>query len=156
MSKLSAAFGESYEKAVDQIRTRSFTLAGHEFKVRIPLTAEMMALQERINKVDESKAQEKFDSMTAELKINPPDGVEIVGDDVFVNGKSTKELVNAVLTMENRIVEYIRLLVPVNGSLEDISYEEIEAEWPLPVQMEMVEKIGDAIQPGYKESRKNS
>lgn len=156
MSKLSAAFGKSYEKALDQIRTKSFFLGGHEFKVRIPLTAEMTALQQRVAQVDKAKSDAKFEEMTKELKANTIEGVEVIGDDVFVNGKSTRELVNAVLTMENRIVEYIRLLVPVNGSLSDITYEEIESEWPLSVQMEIMEKIGEAIQPGYKDTRKNS
>jgi len=41
-------------------------------------------------------------------------------------------------------------------SLDDITYAEIEGEWPLSVQMEIVERIGEAIQPGYKETRKNS
>jgi hypothetical protein len=156
MSRFAAAFGKSYEGAVAQIRTRSFFIGGHEFKVRIPLTVEMNAMQERITKVDEEKAKAKFDSMTKELRNAPPAGVEVLEDDVIIEGKSTKDLVNAVLIMENRIVEYIRLLVPVNGTLDDITYEEIEAEWPLPIQMEIVEKISDVIQPGYKETRKNS
>jgi hypothetical protein len=156
MSKLSAAFGKKYESAVAQIRTTSFVIEGFEFKARIPLTAEMMALQNRIAKVDEEKLKAKFDEMTKELRGNPIEGVEVTEDDVIVNGKSTRELANAVLMMENRVVEYIRLLVPANGDLSDITYEEIEAEWPLAVQMEIVQKISDAIQPGYKDTRKNS
>jgi hypothetical protein len=57
--------------------------------------------------------------------------------------------------MENKILEYIKLLVPANGSLNDITYEEVEAEWPTQVQMEILEKISEAIQPGYKDARKN-
>ena len=156
MSKLSSAFGKKYETALQQIRTRSFTIAGHEFKVRIPLTAEMDAITKRISSIDEAKRDAKFKEMTENLTHNPEIGIERTDDDVIINGKSTKELVTAVLTMENRIVEYVRLLVPVNGTLDDITYEEIEAEWPLAVQMEMIEAITDAIQPGYKENRKNS
>jgi hypothetical protein len=156
MSKLASAFGKSYESAIAQIRTKSFVIGGHEFKVRIPLTAEMTALQSRITTVDPEKAKAKFDEMTKELRSAPPAGVQITDDDVIVGEKSTKELVNAVLMMENRVIEYIRLLVPVKGTLDDITYEEIEAEWPLAVQMEIVEKINEAIQPGYKETRKNS
>jgi hypothetical protein len=156
MSRLAAAFGKSYESAVAQIRTKTFFIGGHEFKVRIPLTAEMTALQARITQVDPEKARAKFDEMTKGLRVNPPAGVEITEDDVIIEGKSTKELVNAVLMMENRVIEYIRLLIPVKGTLDDITYDEIEAEWPLAVQMEIVEKISDAIQPGYKDARKNS
>ena len=156
MSKLSSAFGKKYESAVAQIRTKTFSIGGHEFKVRIPLTAEMNALQERIVKVDESKVKARFDSMTKELRTNTPVGVDITETDVIIDGKSTLELSKAVLMMEQRVIEYIRLLVPVSGNLDDITYEEIEEEWPLAVQMEIIDKINEAIQPGYKDTRKNS
>jgi len=156
MSKLSAAFGKKYESALTQIRTRSFMAGGFEFKVRIPLTAEMTAMQERIAKVDEAKAEAKFQELTKELRDNPPANVQILDNDVVIDGKSTRELVNAVLMMESRVVEYIRLLVAASGSLDDITYEEIEAEWPLSVQMDIVERVNEAIQPGYKDARKNS
>ena len=156
MSKLASAFGKKYESAVAQIRTKTFSIGGHEFKVRVPLTAEMNALQERVAKIDPDKLQEKFDDMTKELRDAPPSGVEITETDVVIEGKSTKELAKDVLMMESLVVEYIRLLIPVNGSLDDITYEEIEAEWPLSVQMEIVDRINDAIQPGYKDTRKNS
>lgn len=116
----------------------------------------MNALQERIAKVDESKVQAKFEEMTKELRSSPPAGVEVTENDVIIDGKSTQELANAVLMMENRVVEYIRLLIPVNGTLDDITYAEIEEEWPLSVQMEIVERVNEAIQPGYKDTRKNS
>ena len=156
MTKLSSAFGKKYDSALSEIRTRKFNLGGFDFKVRVPLTAELDAIQKRINDIDEAKFQERFKSTTEGLTDSPVAGVEVVGDDVIVNGKSSKELVRAVLTMENRILEYVRLLVPANGSMEDITYEDIEAEWPLAVQMQIYEAINEAIQPGYKESRKNS
>ena len=92
MSKLASAFGKKYESALAQIRTKSFVIEGFEFKVRIPLTAEMTALQERIVRVDEAKLQERFEEMTKEIRKNPTDGIEITKDDVIVNGKSTREL----------------------------------------------------------------
>lgn len=156
MSKFASAFGEKYDSALNQIRTKSFTIGGYQFNVRVPLTAEVTALQERIAQIDKDKLQAKFDEMTAEIRKSPIEGVEITEDDVIINGKSTRELANAVLMMEQRVVEYIRLLVPVNGSLDDITYPEIEEEWPLSVQMEIVERISEAIQPGYKDTRKNS
>jgi hypothetical protein len=156
MSKLSSAFGEKYQAALDQIRTKTFVLGGHEFKVRVPLSSEMDAIQDRIKTVNAEKAEANYVKMTSELRDGVIEGVEVIENDVIVNGKSTRELVNSVLMMENRIVEYIRLLVPINGNLNDITYEEIEQEWPLSVQMEIVEAIGDSIQPGYKDSRKNS
>lgn len=156
MSKLSAALGTKYESAAPQIRTKSFTIAGFEFKVRVPLTSELTAMQARISDIDQEKIEAKFKEMTKELVHMPDAGIEVTDNDVIINGKSSRDLATAVLTMEKRIVEYMRLLVPVNGSMDDITYEDIEDEWPLAVQMEIMDAISEAIQPGYKDSRKNS
>lgn len=150
MTKLTSAFGE-----ISNLRTKSFELAGYDFKVRVPLTKELDAMQERIAKFDQAEYQKRFDKMTASFRNDTIEGVVVTDDDVIVEGRSTKELVETILQMENRIVEYIKLLVPVNGTLGDITYEEIEAEWPTPVQLEIIAKISEAIQPGYKDSRKN-
>ena len=150
MTKLTSAFGE-----ISNLRTKSFELAGYNFKVRVPLTKELDAMQERIEKFDQAEFQKRFDKMTASFRNDTIEGVEVTDDDVIVEGRSTKELVKTILQMENRVVEYIRLLVPVNGTLDNITYEEIEAEWPTAVQLEILAKISEAIQPGYKDSRKN-
>lgn len=150
MTKLTSAFGE-----ISNLRTKSFELAGFNFSVRVPLTKELDAMQERIAKFDQAEFQRRFDKMTASFRTGTFDGVEVTETDVIVEGRSTKELVQTILQMENRVVEYIKLLVPVNGSLDDITYEDIEAEWPTPVQLEIIAKISEAIQPGYKDSRKN-
>jgi hypothetical protein len=74
---------------------------------------------------------------------------------VIIEGRSTRELVKSIMQMENRTVEYIKLIVPENGNLDDITYKEIDEEWPFQVQLEILNKISEAIQPGYKDSRKN-
>ncbi len=150
MTKLTSAFGE-----ISNLRTKSFELAGYNFKVRVPLTKELDAMQERIEKYDQAEFQKRFDKMTASFRTGTFEGVVVTDDDVVVEGRSTKELVQSILKMENQMVEYIKLLVPVNGTLDDITYEEIEAEWPTSVQLEILAKITEAIQPGYKDSRKN-
>jgi hypothetical protein len=150
MTKLTSAFGE-----IPNLRTKSFELAGYNFKVRVPLTKELDAMQDRIEKFDQAEFKKRFDKMTSSFRTSTFDGVEVTDDDVVVEGRSTKELVKTILQMENRVVEYIKLLVPVNGTLGEITYEEIEAEWPTPVQLEILAKISEAIQPGYKDSRKN-
>lgn len=150
MTKLTSAFGE-----ISNLRTKSFELAGYDFKVRVPLTKELDAMQERIVKIDQAEFQRRFDKMTASFRTGTFEGVVVTDDDVVVEGRSTKELVQSILKMENQMVEYIKLLVPVNGTLDDITYEEIEAEWPTSVQLEILAKISEAIQPGYKDSRKN-
>ena len=55
----------------------------------------------------------------------------------------------------SRITEYIRLLVAADGSdaLAEITYDEINAEWPLQVQLALVDKIGEVIAPTYQEAR---
>lgn len=151
MTKLTSAFGE-----ISNLRTKTFELAGHEFKVRVPLTKELDAMQERIQKFDQTEYQKRFDKMTASFRDTQAiEGIVVTDDDVIVEGRSTKELVETILQMENRMVEYIKLLIPTNGTLDEITYEDIEAEWPTPVQLEVLAKISEAIQPGYKDSRKN-
>jgi hypothetical protein len=150
MSRIQSAFGDS-----SNLRTKSFELAGYNFNVRVPLTKELDSMQQRIEQFDKAEYQKRFDSMTSSFRSTTIDGVVVTDDDVIVEGRSTKELVQTILQMENRIVEYIRLLVPANGTLDDITYEEIEAEWPISVQLEIIAKISEAIQPGYKDSRKN-
>ena len=150
MTKLTSAFGE-----ISNLRTKSFELAGHNFKVRVPLTKELDDMQARIEQYDQVEYQKRFDKMTASFRNGTIEGVVVTDDDVIVEDRSTKELVKTILQMEARMVEYIKLLVPVNGTLDGITYEDIEAEWPTTVQLEILAKIAEAIQPGYKDSRKN-
>ena len=151
MSKLGNAFGDS-----KSLRIKTFTLGDHEFKVRVPLSKELESIQARISEVDKNKAEARYTKMAAPFVADPSiSGVEIKEDDVVVDGRSLRDLVKTVTMMETRIVEYVKLLVPVEGTLADITYEEIEEEWPTQVQMELLEKISDAIQPGYKDARKN-
>lgn len=137
------------------IKTKSFELNGHTFKVNIPLSSELDAIVERIAKVDQEIVKARLEKMTSALTETEVAGVEVKDGDVVVDGKSTKEIVVSVLQMENRITEYFKLLVPQTGSLADLTYEEINSEFPLQVQLELVEKINEAIQPGYKDARKN-
>jgi len=154
MTRLSSAFGKKY--STDALRTKTFELGGHIFKVRIPLTKEMDEIQERISKIDETEVKSRFEKMTASFKESTSvEGIVVTEDDVIIEGRSTRELVQSMLQMENRTVQYIRLLIPENGTLEDITYKEIEEEWPFQVQLEILNKITEAIQPGYKDSRKN-
>lgn len=154
MTRLASAFGGNY--ASDLFRTKTFELAGHTFKVRVPLTKEMEEIQQRIEKINESEYKSRFKKMTASFKDSTAlEGIVVTDDDVVIEGRSTKELVKSIMQMENRTVEYIKLIVPENGSLNDITYKEIDEEWPFQVQLEILNKISEAIQPGYKDSRKN-
>jgi hypothetical protein len=154
MTRLSTALGSTY--ASDSLRTKTFELAGHTFKVRVPLTREMELIQERIENIDESEYKARFEKMTASFKDSTAlEGIVITDDDVIIEGRSTRELVKSIMQMENRTVEYIKLIVPEHDNLDDITYKEIDEEWPFQVQLEVLNKISEAIQPGYKDSRKN-
>lgn len=150
MTRLGKAFN-----LTNSIRTKTFELGGHTFKVQVPLTSELDAMYERISEVDNKQVEIRLKKMTDALSKEKIDGVEVTKDDVIVNGTSTKETVISVLQMEKRITEYVRLLVPESGEINDLTYEEIEQEFPLQIQLELVEKITQAIQPGYKDARKN-
>lgn len=150
MTRLSTAL-----KTTQQIRTKSFELAGSVFKVVVPLTKQLEEITQRIIDVPEEDIQVRLKKMTEALTSNELEGVEVKDDDVVVNGISTKETIKSVLQMERKIVEYFKLLVPVEGTLDGLTYEEIDSEFPLQVQFEILEKITEVIQPGYKDARKN-
>jgi hypothetical protein len=154
MTRLSSALGSAY--ASDSLRTKTFELGGHTFKVRVPLTKEMELIQERIEIIDESEYKTRFEKMTTSFKDSTAlDGIVVTDDDVIIEGRSTRELVKSIMQMENRTVEYIKLIVPEHDNLDDITYKDIDEEWPFQIQLEVLNKISEAIQPGYKDSRKN-
>jgi hypothetical protein len=154
MTRLSSALGSAY--ASDSLRTKTFELGGHTFKVRVPLTREMELIQERIEIIDESEYKTRFEKMTTSFKDSTAlDGIVVTDDDVIIEGRSTRELVKSIMQMENRTVEYIKLIVPEHDNLDDITYKDIDEEWPFQIQLEVLNKISEAIQPGYKDSRKN-
>ena len=149
MTRLATAFGD-----ISRLRTRTFTLGDHAFSVRIPLTSEMESMVERIEQPEPEKFAARFAKITAAM--TESDAAVTQGDDVLVDGKSTRELVTTVLRAEKRITEYFKLLVPAQGqSMADITYDDIEAELPFAVQMEVLNAISEAIQPGYKDAKKN-
>lgn len=151
MTRLSSAL-----KLTDSIRIKTFSINDQKFRVRVPLNNEIEAIATRVGDISNDLIQARLKKMTKALTSEKIDGVEVTEDDVIVDGTSAKETVTAILQMENKIVEYFRMLVPEEGeSLENITYEEIESELPLQVQLEIVEKITEAIQPGYKDARKN-
>jgi 6-pyruvoyl-tetrahydropterin synthase len=150
MTRLGSAFNLN-----GALRTKTFELGGHTFKVKVPLTSELDEMFARIIQVDEKIVKERLKKMTDALTKEPIEGVEVTKDDVIVNGASTKETVVSVLQMERKITEYIKLLVPENGDLSELTYDDIEQEFPLQIQLELIEKITEAIQPGYKDARKN-
>lgn len=150
MSRLGSALNVS-----DTIRYKTFQLGNNTFKVKVPLTNELEAMTNRYLAVDDGKVKERLEKMTVALREAKQDNVQVTEDDVIVDGKSSKETIISIIQMEQRITEYVKLLVPVNGQIDDLTYSEIEEVFPLQVQLELLERIIDCIQPGYKEAQKN-
>jgi len=152
MTRLSSAFGNT-----DALRVKTFELGGHIFKVRIPLTKEMDEMNRRIEDASKEEIELRFQKMTSAFRDGEKiDGIEITDDDVIVDGKSSRDLAQSAIKIERRIVELFSLLVPEAGNLEGLTYQEIEEDFPFSVQVEMIAKISEAIQPGFKDQRKNS
>lgn len=150
MSRLGSALNVS-----DSIRYKTFQLGNNTFKVKVPLTNELEAMTSRYLAVDDAKVKERLEKMTVALREAKQDNIVVTEDDVIVDGKSSKETIISIIQMEQRITEYVKLLVPVNGQIDDLTYSEIEEVFPLQVQLELLERIIDCIQPGYKEAQKN-
>ena len=159
MSKIAAALGESYQAKREELRIRKFELGGHTFKVRVPVVAETDAIFKRINEPDEAKIQELFEKLSKPFLEFKDDaektGFEFTDDDILIEGKSTRQTVRTQVMTQTRITEFIKLLVPVEGTMADITYEDIEAEFPMSTQLALIEKIAEVISPNYRESRGN-
>jgi predicted HAD superfamily hydrolase len=141
---------------LSNLRIKSFELGGHTFKVRVPLTKEMEEISDRIEKISSEEINERYQKMSSGFQNGEKiEGIEIKEDDVLVNGRSTKELAESAIKIERRVIEYFKLLV-IDGDLDGLTYQEIEDSFPFSVQLEIITKISEAIQPGYKEQRKNS
>ena len=152
MTRLASAFGNT-----GALRVKTFELGGHLFKVRIPLTKEMEEMNLRIEDAPKEEIESRYQKMTSAFRDGEKiDGIEIIDDDVIVDGKSSRDLAESAIKIERRIVELFSLLVPESGTLEGLTYQEIEDEFPFSVQVEMIGKISEAIQPGFKDQRKNS
>jgi len=161
MTRFAEALGTKYTEHKDKIFHRKFELGGHTFTVRIPFVHESDA----IYKLIQEPPTESIDATYAELvepllkfKDEPTNEVfEFTEDDVLVSGRSMRETAKTKVQTETKITEYFKLLVPENPahSLADLTYAEIEAEFPLPIQFQFLEKIAEVISPTYKEARGN-
>lgn len=157
MSKLGQAFGEKFEKNKDLLRIKTFEYCGHTFKVKVPLTAEYDAMVERLKTADEVKVTEYYDKIAQPLiekkdEFTKDSGIVFKKDDVEVQGRSMREAAKNKALTESRIVEMFKLLVPEEGqTLENLTYSEIEELFPISIQIELIEKIGDTISPAYKD-----
>jgi hypothetical protein len=159
MTRLTDAFGEKYKENKNKLFTRKFDLGGHTFKVRIPYVHESDEIYKRINEPDATRIEDAYKQITEPLMAfkDTDAGFVFTDDDVQIEGRSMREAAKQKIQVEIKITEFIKLLVPEQdgASLDDLTYQEIEAEFPMAVQMQLVEKITEAISPTYKETKGN-
>ena len=127
--------------------------------MRVPVVAETDAIFKRVSEPDEVKEQAVYDKLAQPMMQFKEDaektGFEFLEDDIIINGNSLKQTAKTQVMTQARITEYIKLLVPVEGTMDDITYEDIEAEFPMSTQLALIEKITEVISPTYRESRGN-
>ena len=152
MSKLGSALGKKYEENRLSVLTRSFELGDHTFKVRVPSVQEIEAIYNYFKNPNEEKIEQEYQLMIKAFEnLKDQEGVEVKDNDFIIDGRSIRETAKNKHILQHRIVEYIKFLIPETGSLEDITYEDVETEFPLSVQMTLVEKINEVISPDYKD-----
>ena len=160
MTKFSSAFGDKYQTNRKNLLIRSFELGGHTFKVRIPLVAESDEIYKKVSEPNEETVEKVYQEITKSLRQfenNQTEEFKFTDDDILVDGRSMREAAKNKAITEARITEFFKLLVPeMEGvTLEDLTYADIEEEFPISVQMQIVEKIGEVISPTYREARGN-
>ena len=160
MNTLASALGKKFVEHKELVRTRQFTLGGHTFKVKVPLTAEYEAMQINMKTLDESKVIEYYQELTKELeqfRENPNNElkVDFQENDIFVDGRSMMEAARNKLSTEVRITEMFKLLVPEEQGFDmaTITYAMIEELFPFPIQMQVIEEISKTVSPNYEETK---
>jgi hypothetical protein len=156
MSRLKKSLGVN----IDQVRVREFELAGQKFKVKVPLTSEADGIYERTKEPSEILVEAKYkeiaDPVLANKEVLQTEDFVFTENDIVVKGQFMRQLAKNKAQTELRIIETFKLLVTADGSgLDDLTYDEINEDFPLPVQLAIVKKITETISPGYEETRKN-
>lgn len=160
MTKLATLLGSQYESKRKGLFIRQFELGGYTFKVKVPTVAESDAIYDLIQNPKEDEITEVYNQIAKPLeqfKGQESEEFKFLDNDILVNGRSLRETAKLKIVTQTRITEFIKLLIPENenDTLADLTYAEVEAEFPMAVQMALMEKIAEAISPSYKESRGN-
>ena len=160
MTKLATLLGSQYKSKRKGLFIRQFELGGYNFKVKVPTVAESDAIYDRIQNPKEEEITAVYDQISKpieQFKGQESEDFKFLDGDILVNGRSLRETAKLKIVTQTRITEFIKLLIPENenDTLADLTYAEVEAEFPMAVQMALMEKIAEAISPSYKESRGN-
>ena len=143
----------------DKFRIREFDFYGSQFKVIVPLVGEAKLLLDKKKEIPESKIEEIYQNLTAEIKrddIKQDEGINFLDNDIVVNGNSMREMAKMQASFENDIILSFKLLVPEEGqTMDDVTYEEICEIFPVAVQIEFAKRIADVISIDYNVAKKN-
>ena len=152
MNNLSQAFNNLNK---DTLRVRSFEFGGHTFKVKVPLTAESDAMFERLKTPDEALVNKYYEELSKDLKANPSESVQVTEDDVLIDGRSIRDTAKTKALIQSRITEMFKMLVPDEQGFDmsTITYEMIEELFPFPIQMQLLELIGETVSPSYNTTK---
>lgn len=154
MSKLGSALGKKYEENRLSVLTRTFELGGHTFKVKVPSVSEIEAIYNYYKNPNEDDVEKIYQALIKDLKLEGMEDAEVKDKDIVIEGRSIRETAKNKHILQYRITEYIKFLVGENGeTLSHITYEDVETEFPLAIQLTLVEKINEVISPEYKEVR---
>ena len=155
MNNFATALGKSFNK--DTIRIRSFELGGHTFKVKIPLTSDFDAMQERMKVVDLTRTEQYYQEIAKPFLDSKEEflkqgDVEFLENDIVLRGTSLQETAKNKIITENRILELFKFIVPEEEGFDmnTITYDMIEELFPFSVQLQILESINEVISPSYK------
>lgn len=152
MSKLGSALGKKYEENRLAVLTRTFDLGGHTFKVKVPSVQEIEAIYNYYKNPNEEEVEKAYQVLVKDLKT--VEGIVEKDNDIVIEDRSMRETARNKHILQYRITEYIKFLIGENGeTLSHITYEDVESEFPLAIQLTLVEKINEVISPEYKEVR---
>lgn len=157
MSKLSQALGKKYEENRLSVLTRQFELGNHTFKVRVPSVSEIEAIYNYADHPNEKNVEQEYQNLLIQKDVDGNIVLDLrdkeVDGDVVIEGRSMRETAKNKDVLKYRIVEYFKFIIPEVGSLDDLTYEDIELEFPFAVQLTIIEKINEVISPDYKDTR---
>jgi ABC-type antimicrobial peptide transport system permease subunit len=152
MSKLGSLLGKEYEDHKQSILTRTLKFNDATFRIVIPSVAKIEAIYNYRNSPNLEKIESIYQQLKANLVIKPEDKVEEKENDIVVNGRSIRESATNTHLTQYQILEYFKFIVPQEGQdINTLTYEDINTEIPLQIQIEFMNKINEVLSPDYKE-----
>ena len=121
--------------------------------VIVPSVAKIESIYNYRNSPNLEKIESIYKELKANLVIKPEDKVEEKENDIVVNERSIRESATNTHLTQYQILEYFKFLVPAEGQdVNTLTYEDINLEIPLQIQIEFMSKINEVLSPDYKET----